>query len=171
MIEEVGCRSDALNSSPFHSEKNLAVFDDVNRTFGDITLSSHTMGSLVALRLILDTGVLWLKRLTDSCHDLDAGSDICCRRQILHVIRHAHLVEEVDSPSLPNFKEWLWIQDQKIGARVSYQLNIIDDVIQRFADDIYILNGDDRSFSLPTLRSIRYHVRRLFQQQTSSLQP
>lgn len=56
----------------FILDNNLAVFDEVNRTFGDITLSSHTMGSLVALRLIFDTGVLWLKRLQDSCHNLDA---------------------------------------------------------------------------------------------------
>ena len=149
----------------------MAVFDEANRTFGDITLSSHTMGSLVALRLILDTGVLWLKRLQDSCQNLDAGLDVCCCREMLRVIRHAHLVEEVDSPSLPNLKEWLWIQDQKIGARVSYQLNSIEDVTQRVVGDRYLLNGDDRSFSLPTLRSIRYHIRRLLQQQTSSLQP
>jgi hypothetical protein len=90
---------------------------------------------------------------------------------MLRVIRHAHLVEEVDSPSLPNLKEWLWIQDRKIGARVSYQLSSMKDKTQRVAGDRYILNGDDKSFSLPTLRSTRYHIRRLFQQQTSSLQP
>ena len=143
----------------------------MSRTFGDITLSSQTMGSLVAPRLILDTGVLWLKRLPDSCHDLDARSAIHCCRQMLHAIRHAHLVEEVVSPSLPNLKEWLWVQDQKIGARVSHRLSSIEVVIERVAGDRYILNRDDRSFSLPTLRSIRYHIRRLFQQQTSSLQP